>query len=82
MDIGLALLAHLGLQTKYWVDAFLTAIYFINHLPTPTLSKSTHSRCGILCLRAPTADVGYVPNAKYLAHIPHQTKFDPIYQMF
>ena len=47
MDIGLALLAHLGLQTKYWVDAFLTAIYFINHLPTPTLSKSTHSRCGI-----------------------------------
>ena len=32
--------------------------------------------------RAPTADVGYVPNAKYLAHIPHQTPFDPIYQMF
>ena len=28
-------------------------------------------------LRAPTADVGYVPNAKYLAHIPHQTKFIP-----
>ena len=23
--------------------------------------------------RAPTVDVGYVPNAKYLAHIPHQT---------
>ena len=32
-------------------------------------------------VRAPTVDVGYVPNAKYLAHIPHQTKFDPIYQM-
>ena len=29
-------------------------------------------------LRAPTADVGYVPNAKYLAHIPHQTQFKPI----
>ena len=30
--------------------------------------------CGkIIQLRAPTADVGYVPNAKYLAHIPHQT---------
>ena len=29
-------------------------------------------------LRAPTADVPYVPNAKYLAH---QTPFDPIYQM-
>ena len=24
--------------------------------------------------RAPTVDVGYVPNAKYLAHIPHQTQ--------
>ena len=23
---------------------------------------------------APTVDVGYVPNAKYLAHIPHQTQ--------
>ena len=26
------------------------------------------------CIRAPTVDVGYVPNAKYLAHIPHQTQ--------
>ena len=25
-------------------------------------------------LRAPTVDVRYVPNAKYLAHIPHQTQ--------
>ena len=32
-------------------------------------------------LRAPTVDVGYVPNVKYLAHIPHQTHFMPIYQM-
>ena len=31
--------------------------------------------------RAPTSDVGYVPNAKYLAYIPHQILFDPIYQM-
>ena len=23
-------------------------------------------------IRAPTVDVGYVPNAKYLTHIPHQ----------
>ena len=28
-------------------------------------------------IRAPTVDVGYVPNAKYLAHIPHQTLFSP-----
>ena len=32
-------------------------------------------------IRAPTVDVGYVPNVKYLAHIPHQTQFKPIYQM-
>ena len=25
-------------------------------------------------LREPTVDMGYVPNAKYLAHIPHQTQ--------
>ena len=37
---------------------------------------------GYLVIRAPTADVGYVPNAKYLAHIPHQTQFKPIYQMW
>ena len=28
----------------------------------------------IITIRAPTVDVGYVPNAKYLAHIPHQTQ--------
>ena len=42
-----------------------------------TISFTVHSHNFI---RAPTADVGYVPNAKYLAHIPHQTPFDPIYQ--
>ena len=26
--------------------------------------------------------MGYVPNTKYLAHIPHQTQFKPIYQMW
>ena len=40
-DTGLALLAHSGLSTKYWVDAFLTTIYLINWLPTPTLSHLT-----------------------------------------
>jgi transposase InsO family protein len=41
MDTGLALLAHSSLSLKYWVDAFLTAIYLINRLPTPTLSNLT-----------------------------------------
>ena len=33
-------------------------------------------------IRVPIADVGFVQNAKYLAHIPYQIPFDPIYQMF
>ena len=34
-----------------------------------------------ILLRAPTADVPYVPNAKYFAHLTRQIPFDPIYQM-
>ena len=30
-----------------------------------------------LTLRAPTVDVANVPNAKYLAHLPHQTQKTP-----
>ena len=41
MDTGLALLTHSGLSIKYWVDAFLTAIYLINRLPTPTINNLT-----------------------------------------
>ena len=32
-------------------------------------------------LRASTLDVVNVPNVKYLAHLPHQTPKDFIYQM-
>ena len=32
-------------------------------------------------IRAPTVDVGYVPNAKYLTHIPHQTGKSAPYQI-
>ncbi len=35
------MLAHSGLSTKYWVDAFLIATYLINRLPTATLSNYT-----------------------------------------
>jgi hypothetical protein len=41
VESGLALLAHSHLPNKYWVDAFLTAIYLINRLPTPTLNNNT-----------------------------------------
>jgi len=41
VESGLTLLAHSHLPNKYWVDAFLTAIYLINRLPTPTLNNNT-----------------------------------------
>ena len=62
------------------------------HLPPPYTSPSLYflsqnQRHALIIaraypyIRAPTVDVGYVLNAKYLAHIPHQTQFKPIYQM-
>jgi hypothetical protein len=39
--MGLTLLAHSGLSNTYWVDAFLTAIYIINRLPTLMLNHSS-----------------------------------------
>lgn len=45
LETGLTLLAHAHLSNKYWVDAFFTAIYIINRLPTPTLEfKSPFSK--------------------------------------
>jgi len=37
MDMELTLLAQSGLSKKFWVDAFLTAIFIINRLPTKIL---------------------------------------------
>ena len=37
LETGLTLLAHSHLSNRYWVDAFLTAVYIINRLPTPIL---------------------------------------------
>jgi transposase InsO family protein len=37
LETGLTLLAHAHLSNKYWVDAFLTAVYIISRLPTPLL---------------------------------------------
>jgi hypothetical protein len=38
---GFALLAHSSLPLRYWNEAFLTACYLINRMPTPVLQKHT-----------------------------------------
>lgn len=40
-EMGLTLLADSGLSQKYWVDAFQTAIFLINRLPTKVLNNQT-----------------------------------------
>jgi transposase InsO family protein len=39
VELGLTLVAQLGLPSKHWVDSFLTSVYLINRLPTPMLKK-------------------------------------------
>ena len=39
VETGLALLAHAHVPIKFWDDAFLTATYLINRLPTRVIDK-------------------------------------------
>jgi hypothetical protein len=41
LETGLTLLAHSHLSNRYWVDAFLSAVYIINRLPTPILDNTS-----------------------------------------
>ena len=41
VETGLALLAHSSLPLWFWDEAFLTACYLINRMPTPVLNKDT-----------------------------------------
>jgi histone deacetylase 1/2 len=41
VETGLALLAQSSLPLRYWDEAFLTACYLINRMPTPVLNKET-----------------------------------------
>jgi hypothetical protein len=43
--MGLALLAHASMPLKYWDEAFLVAVYLINHTPTKLLSYDTLLHC-------------------------------------
>uniref|UniRef100_A0A6N2M8Q2 Integrase catalytic domain-containing protein n=1 Tax=Salix viminalis TaxID=40686 RepID=A0A6N2M8Q2_SALVM len=39
VEVGLSMLAHSKLPLLYWEDAFNTATFLINHLPTPILNN-------------------------------------------
>uniref|UniRef100_A0A2N9FFA4 Reverse transcriptase Ty1/copia-type domain-containing protein n=1 Tax=Fagus sylvatica TaxID=28930 RepID=A0A2N9FFA4_FAGSY len=41
VETGLALLSHSAMPLRYWDDAFQTACYLINRLPTPTLQNKS-----------------------------------------
>ncbi|KAM5580161.1 hypothetical protein ABKV19_009748 [Rosa sericea] len=41
VDTGLTLLAHAHVPSTYWVEAFNSAIYIINRLPSPVIQYST-----------------------------------------
>ena len=53
-------------------------------LTTFSISDKIFPKIDLLmhALRASTLDVVNVPNVKYLAHLPHQTPKNLIYQMF
>ena len=42
---GIALLAHSSLPVRFWDEAFLTACYLINRMPTRVLQNSTPVSC-------------------------------------
>ena len=39
--MGLALLVHSSLPLRFWDEAFLTACYLINRMPTPVINNAT-----------------------------------------
>ena len=45
VETGIALLAHSSLPVRFWDEAFLTACYLINRMPTRVLQNSTPVSC-------------------------------------
>jgi hypothetical protein len=41
VEVGLALVAHAFMSLKFWDEAFQTANFLINHLPTPVLNHTS-----------------------------------------
>ena len=40
--MGLTLLAHASMPLKFWDEAFVTAVYLINRLPSKVIDNETH----------------------------------------
>ena len=45
VEVGLSLLAHASMPLKYWDEAFITATYLINHLPSRVIGNTTSLEC-------------------------------------
>lgn len=45
VETGLALLAHASVPLKFWDEAFLTATYLVNHLPSLVIDNATPLEC-------------------------------------
>lgn len=41
VEVGLSLLAHAYMPLKFWDEAFLTAVYLINHVPSRVINNQT-----------------------------------------
>ena len=41
VEVGLSLLAHASMPLKFWDEAFLTAVYLINRLPSKVITSAT-----------------------------------------
>jgi hypothetical protein len=41
IEVGLSLLSHSSIPLKYWDEAFLTATYLINHMPSCIIQEDT-----------------------------------------
>uniref|UniRef100_A0A2N9EXT0 Uncharacterized protein n=1 Tax=Fagus sylvatica TaxID=28930 RepID=A0A2N9EXT0_FAGSY len=54
VELGLAMLLHASAPKYLWVEAFLTATFLINRLPSPSLGM--HSPCFLLHQKKPTYD--------------------------
>jgi hypothetical protein len=45
VEVGLSLLSHASMPLKFWDEAYLTAVFLINHLPSRVINMETPLEC-------------------------------------